>query len=560
MRKATTTRRWPQKRLCEIAEIVKGKQPSRFATTSSLETLPYLEAAWLRRQSEPKYVSLNEANSLTLLDATDTLILWDGANAGEIFSGETGVVASTMARVRAQTTDILPEFLYLCILSFSSKLRKTAAGSTVPHVRGAVVNDLQIPQPSIPIQERIIQILQKTDEIRRKRQEALELADVILPSIFNGMFGTPESNPQGYHKKTLGKVTDLVTSGYTPRGGARNYVADGPLLIRSQNVKMLNLDLSDCAHLPETIHEEMSRVRVLPGDVLLNITGASIGRIAWSAEDIPPANVNQHVCIIRTQKDVLAPEYLAYTLATPWYQHIILNAPGSAQTGFNHARVRALKILVPPMPVQKSFVAQVEALRQAADKCMAGMNDIEATFQTLMSRAFSGELTAEWEAANVDWIKAQTVLHERLPRLLLLALIQERVTRARKSAQGAVLVTALMKYAFLFQMEGNGHRRFYPFVPYHYGPFAKEIYDDLDRLQSDGFVNVDKETDEEKIRITLADPAKVETALSGLPDDIREDVTGIIDAYGVLDHRALLKAVYEKYPAFTKRSRLQRGK
>jgi type I restriction enzyme S subunit len=430
--------------------------------------------------------------------------------------------------------------------------------TTKPGLNRDRVYEQTVPVPPLPVQERIVQILQKADEIRRKREDALQIADAILPPIFNDMFGTPDANPHGYVKTTVGKVTDLVTSGYTPRGGARNYIAEGPLLIRSQNVRMLHLDLSDCAHLPESIHDEMSRVRVLPGDVLLNITGASIGRVAWAGEDIPPSSVNQHVCIIRTQRDVLAPEYLAYCLATPWYQHIILNAPGSAQTGFNHARVRALEILVPPMPVQRSFVGQVETLRQARDKCVLGLDDITTAFQTLMAQAFTGQLTAEWEAANANWIAAQVELHEGLPRLLLLALIRERAARAEKAAQAAVLVTALMKYAFLLQMEGNGRRRFYHFVPYHYGPFAKELYADLERLQADGLVTVDNDTDEDKTRITLADAAHADAALADLPDVLKEDVASILDAYGDLDHKALLKTVYDKYPAYAKKSRIAR--
>lgn len=439
--------------------------------------------------------------------------------------------------------------------------RRFIETTTKPGLNRDRVYEQVVPVPPLPVQERIVEILQKADEIRHKRQEALELADAILPSIFNDMFGTPDSNPQGYLKTTVGKVTDLVTSGYTPRGGAQNYVDEGPLLIRSQNVRMLHLDLSDCAHIPESIHEDMARVRVLPGDVLLNITGASIGRVAWVGEDIPPANVNQHVCIIRTRKDILAPEYLAYSLSTPWYQHIILNAPGSAQTGFNHARVRALEILVPPMPIQKSFVAQVEALRHATDKCIAGMHDIEATFQALMARAFPGKLTAEWEKANAEWIAEQVEFHEQLPRLILLAFLRERANRAgRKAKEAAILVTAMMKYAFLLQMEGNGRRRLYQFVPYHYGPFAKDLYADLEKLQEDGLVTVDNDTDEDKTRIILADSTKADDALAVLPDDLKEDISAILNTYGDLDHNALLKTVYEKYPVYAKKSRIRKAR
>jgi type I restriction enzyme S subunit len=185
--------------------------------------------------------------------------------------------------------------------------------------------------------------------------------------------------------------------------------------------------------------------------------------------------------------------------------------------------------------------------------------DAENLFTSMMNDAFTGQLTAEWEAENAKWIAAQVELQEQLPLLLLLALIREKATRvARSSTRGAVPITALMKYVFLFQMEGSSRRRFYHFVPYHYGPFARELYTDLERLQAEGLINVDSETDEVKTRIALADPAKADAALAELPDDLKEDVATIIDAYGDLDHNALLKTIYDKYPTYTTKSRVKR--
>lgn len=468
------------------------------------------------------------------------------------------------------STDILPlaakglvlrDFVayYLRTPQFVHYAVQQASGTKMPRVGPQQLLKASLPVPPLPVQERIVQILQKADEVRHKRGEALDVADKILPSIFNQMFGDPTSNPKGYQRTTIGDVTSLVTSGYTPRGGARNYVEDGPCLIRSQNVRMLHLDLTDCARISMGTFEEMARVRIVPGDVLLNITGASIGRVAWADSEIPPACVNQHVCIIRAKKDVVAPEYLAYCLATPWYQHIILSAPGSAQTGFNHARVRALEMLVPPIPIQTAFVMQVQALRETRDKCVAAMDDAEKGFQGILALAFTGELTADWETGNADHIVAQQALSERVPRLLVLALLMEKVKHA--SWPGAeVLVTALMKYAFLLQMESNGgRRRLYHFVPYHYGPFAKELYSDLQALQDEGLVHVDNDSDEDRTKITVPDPARADLELTELPDDLKEDVATIIETYGNLDHNALLKAVYEKYPAYAKKSLLLRG-
>ncbi|GAB6166182.1 hypothetical protein JCM19992_21820 [Thermostilla marina] len=454
-------------------------------------------------------------------------------------------------------SDVLPEFLFyfvrqrLVIDAAVASFTGTSGRQRVPRI---FWESLQIPVPPLPVQERIVEILQKADEIRRKRLSASEILDAILPSIFHYTFGDPTSNPCGYSKTPLGNVTTLVTSGYTPRGGARNYVADGPLLLRSQNVRMLELSLDDCAHLPASIFEEMSRVRVEPGDVLLNITGASIGRVAFAPEDIPPAVVNQHVCIIRPSPSKITGEYLAYLLATPWYQHIILNAPGSAQTGFNHARVRALDVILPPIPVQKAFVDQVRALRETRQRYMDATAIDEYSLRSLMARAFTGELTAEWEAANAEQIAAAQHLYEALPRLTVLALLAEAARRNRSP----VLVTALMKYVFLLQMEANGRRRFYQFVPYHYGPFAKELYSDLEQLRSQGLITIDEDTEEEKTRIAVADVARAEEALGQLPEDLRADVAAILDQYGELGHNRLLKTVYDRYPTYARKSRLRK--
>jgi type I restriction enzyme S subunit len=217
-------------------------------------------------------------------------------------------------------------------------------------------------------------------------------------------------------------------------------------------------------------------------------------------------------------------------------------------------------MIVPPLPLQHSFCQQVNQLMEASRWLKEGLSLSSSSFDGLLARAFTGELTAEWEAANADWIAERQALYERLPRLLLLALLVEKARRAGRAA-AEVLVTALMKYAFLLQMEGSAsRRRFYHFVPYHYGPFAKELYTDLEALQKEGLVRVDHDTEEDKTRIKVIDPAKAEEALSALPDDLKEDAATIVETYGDLDHSALLEAVYEKYPAYARKSRLKQNK
>lgn len=124
--------------------------------------------------------------------------------------------------------------------------------------------------------------------------------------------------------------TTKVGSGVTPRGGASVYQDQGIPLFRSQNVTNEGFLLDDIVYIPKEIHESMSGSCLKPNDVLLNITGASIGRCFYLPDDFQNGNVNQHVCIIRLKKNVL-PAFLYYNLISAKGQSLI----ESCQTGAN---------------------------------------------------------------------------------------------------------------------------------------------------------------------------------------------------------------------------------
>jgi len=410
--------------------------------------------------------------------------------------------------------------------------------------------------PPIPVQERIVQILEKADEVRRKRKDALELAEAILPSIFHDTF---ECNGSAWPQKNIREIA-ITRSGGTPSRKKQEYWS-GPIpWVSPSDMKVTEIHDSE-EHISEEAVDESATNLVEPSTILIVVRSGILAHTFPVAITSASVTFNQDIRALLPRKEILIPEYLLWALKAR-APHVLMSIVkrGSTVHSIDSNRFFDMTIPVPPIAVQRTFVNQVEQLVAASQELSVGASDSESLFDSLLARAFTGELTAEWESVNADWIARQNELQDRLPRLLLLAFIQERLARAEKAAQAAVLVTALMKYAFLFQMEGNGRRRYYQFVPYHYGPFAKEIYDDLERLRADGLVSVENDTEEDKTRLTLVDPSKAEAALADFPDDLKEDVTAILDAYGDLDHNALLKTVYEKYPAYAKKSRVHKKK
>jgi type I restriction enzyme, S subunit len=196
--------------------------------------------------------------------------------------------------------------------------------------------------------------------------------------------------PSDWQLCKLGDLVNKVGSGVTPKGGSDSYLSSGLPLIRSQNVLWGKLDLSDVAYISADQHRRMANSALQPRDVLLNITGASIGRCAVIPTDFREGNVNQHVCIIRPTAS-LRPTFLSQYLISQFGQVQIskLQAGGNRE-GLNYQQIRGFAIAIPPLPEQQKIA---DILTTVDDKLDVISRQIDATqtlkrglMQTLFSR------------------------------------------------------------------------------------------------------------------------------------------------------------------------------
>ena len=141
----------------------------------------------------------------------------------------------------------------------------------------------------------------------------------------------------------------------TPRGGKAVYKSEGHPFVRSQNVGLGHLILDDITYIDEDTHQRQKSTELQLDDVLLNITGASIGRSALVNQQIVGGNVNQHVCIIRANKKLI-PSFLCYFLLSQYGQKQIesFQAGGNRQ-GLNFEQIRSIKIGLPSIEEQKKI-------------------------------------------------------------------------------------------------------------------------------------------------------------------------------------------------------------
>ncbi len=189
----------------------------------------------------------------------------------------------------------------------------------------------------------------------------------------------------------LGSLTTLISSGSTPLGGATRYLAEGPVMfVRSQNVLMNQLDLSDVVYIDSDLHEEMKRTQVRSGDVFINITGASIGRVAAYDRKGDKANVNQHVCLIRPKPEQLDYRYLTTFLCSPRSQENINRLQhGGTRQALTFDMIANFDVPLPPLPEQRRIAAILDKADRLLRIRREALRQAEHLFQTLLHRAFT---------------------------------------------------------------------------------------------------------------------------------------------------------------------------
>ena len=179
-----------------------------------------------------------------------------------------------------------------------------------------------------------------------------------------------------------------IGSGVTPRGGTSVYLNSGIPLIRSQNVLSGRLDLSSVVYIDETVHKKMMKSAVRGSDVLLNITGASIGRSCVTPNTVESANVNQHVCVIRT-KATLDPYYLsAYLNSYGGQKQIWSFQSGGSREGLNYDQIGNFLVPLPPLSKQKKISEILRTWEEAIEKLEALRTEKEQLLRRFYSVVF----------------------------------------------------------------------------------------------------------------------------------------------------------------------------
>ena len=184
-----------------------------------------------------------------------------------------------------------------------------------------------------------------------------------------------------WKRRIIGELAIKVGSGMTPRGGESVYKTEGYPFVRSQNVGWGHLILDDIAFIDEETHLRQKNTELKLDDVLLNITGASIGRSALVNKQIAGGNVNQHVCIIRTKENLVSSFLCNFLLSNHGQKQIDSFQAGGNRQGLNFEQIKSIKITIPSTKEQ----IKIARLLQLIDTRIATQNKIIEDLKKLKS-------------------------------------------------------------------------------------------------------------------------------------------------------------------------------
>ena len=391
-----------RKKLGELCSVVtKGTTPTSLGMKFEDEGVPFLRIQNLSGSSvhlkDILYISEDTHNALnrSKIMPGDFLI----TIAGTI--GRVAIVPDdfpeancnqAVAILRFDKSKLLPRYL-LHWLTTNDALRQISGKkvtATISNLSLGQIKELEIPLPPLDEQKRIAAILDKADAIRRKRQQAIQLADDFLRSVFLDMFGDPVTNPKGWEVKSLKDIAKIQIGPFGTQLHKEDYIEGGIPLINPTHIVKGNIVPKTNLSVSNEKHATLSEYHLKVGDIIMGRRG-EMGRCAIVNEKEAGWICGTGSLYIRPNKAGVFSEYLNKLLSSQAIKnHLESESQGATMPNLNKNIVGNIQIPVPSDEVLDDFTRLKVKFLKLTETSQNFAN--EMIFESLSQKAFAGEL------------------------------------------------------------------------------------------------------------------------------------------------------------------------
>ena len=338
-----------------VFPIVKGKSSPSYKPGN----VPYISPEYLRNGAEPEYVKQFE--KAVLIENGETILLWDGSNAGEVFKSKKGILASTMVTFTTSTSQFDKEFFFYSIKFLEEKIRSETRGSGIPHVDKATLKRLPYQYPKdLKEQEKIAKILQTIDKNIDKTKALIEKHKKMKEGLMHDLFN------EVIHKCKPEKIKEIAKV----KGGKRmpkgsdftEYPTPFPY-IRVIDFKEGSVDTSDLKYVHPKDESKITRYKISSDDVYITIAG-TIGLVGNIPDKLDKAQLTENAAkITGFNKKRINKYYLSKFLSYDYVQRQIWKEIGTGGGVPKLAlfRIENLEICLPLEPTQEEIVKKIDS-------------------------------------------------------------------------------------------------------------------------------------------------------------------------------------------------------
>ena len=388
---------WQTKRLGDVCEIIKGRKPSTLKATPTNGDLPYLVAKVMRGSQEAEYAPAKDRNSITVSEQ-ETIIICDGSNSGEVFTGFRGVLSSTMGKI-SKKAEINDDYLRAFLASTFEIFNGAKTGSAIPHLDKEAMYALEFPFPPLAEQQRIVGVLDEAfaglataqANAEKNLQNARALFESHLQSVFT-------QRGKGWVETTLGAEVDLL-SGFPFKSARYTESEKDVRLLRGDNIVQGSLRWDDVKRWPASDTAEYERYQLSAGDVVLAMDRpwikAGLKRAQISLNDLPSLLV-QRTARLRGNSS-LNNRFLVYLIGSSAFtRHILGVQSGIGVPHISGQQIKDFQFFKPPVKEQIHIADNLDELSTETQRLEIlyeqKLAALAALKKSLLHQAFSGQL------------------------------------------------------------------------------------------------------------------------------------------------------------------------
>lgn len=369
-----------KKKIGDIVAITKGRKAQKVFEEKLPKAVRYIQIEDLRTDNKIQYTTDTTG---TFVSMNDLCIAWDGANAGTVGYGLSGVIGSTIARLRINDSEIYAPYIGHFLQSKFNILNGRTTGTTIPHVERNRLEELEFSCRPLSEQRRVAAILDKVDAIRRKRQHSLKLTASLVKSQFIEMFGDPVTNPMGWEKVSLDELGELNrgVSKHRPRNAPELLGGEYPL-IQTGEVAGAGLYITEYSATYSEIGLKQSKM--WPKGTLCITIAANIAKTGILGFDACfPDSIVGFTSGERTN------QIFVYFLFVFFQKILEEQAPESAQKNINLQILKKLQVICPPRSLQTQFARFVEQADKSKFVMQNQLSEIEILLSALKQKFFA---------------------------------------------------------------------------------------------------------------------------------------------------------------------------